>query len=430
MTRKIGHAVGQGVGLSGAGSRHDQQMPLAVYYGLLLIFTEGTVHQCLVDRCLKRFKHGHGRFRRRRSMRVRQIIRDIGPRGRHLTRPRGLRLTRPRGLRYSRPRGRRHLRFGRQWIRFVDHPVGANVNRYLFLHLRHFVRHGIRSKRLLHLRRKFFQQGDLPVAAEAVFRVEQLDHPVISIIPREYIHLSDTHAAYALGDQGTADLRDVVFRDIKEYVELAAETRDHGLVNRIHRFGSGPDLFGLADDLGQGYHTVEVARAGGLFPLFAVGEFLHAGHDSHGHGLAAIRTQAPGGDRFPGVHPSPALPVPVIVVLALFGIELHRPGQPFVFRIGKGAVDRGIAAGSVEQGGFPAELSGRMGIGVRDQHVVVELLQPPVHERVGRKAGLDGENMLREVAVTVRYEVETSPGPQGREPGRPDVGGDEAGHRV
>ena len=71
-----------------------------------------------------------------------------------------------------------------------------------------------------------------------------------------------------------------------------------------------------------------------------------------------------------------------------------------------------------------------MGIGVRYEHVGVELLQPPVHERIGRQAGFDGEDVLREVAVAVRYPVESSPGSQGREPGRPDVGGDEAGHRV
>ena len=66
-----------------------------------------------------------------------------------------------------------------------------------------------------------------------------------------------------------------------------------------------------------------------------------------------------------------------------------------------------------------------MGIGVGHQPEPVQGRHPPVHRRVRRQAGLDREDVRREVPVALVDGVEAGLRTERREPRGPDMGGDE-----
>ena len=116
-----------------------------------------------------------------------------------------------------------------------------------------------------------------------------------------------------------------------------------------------------------------------------------------------------------------AVAVPVEVVLALLGEELQR--APVSLPRLQRPAEREVVQLGVEDAHLPPQLLRRMGVGVGHQPEAVELRHPPVHRRVRREAGLDREDVLREVPVAVVDGVESGLRAEGGEPRRPDVGG-------
>ena len=85
----------------------------------------------------------------------------------------------------------------------------------------------------------------------------------------------------------------------------------------------------------------------------------------------------------------------------------------------------GVGQLGVEKGRLARQLLGRVRVGVGDQRVAVQVRHAPVHRRIGREAGLQGEDVRRQVAEALLHRVEAGLRAEQREPGRPDVRGDQ-----
>ena len=70
-----------------------------------------------------------------------------------------------------------------------------------------------------------------------------------------------------------------------------------------------------------------------------------------------------------------------------------------------------------------------MRIGVGGEAIAVEGRDPPVHRRVGRQAGFDGEDVVGEIAIAFIDGIETRLRAEGGKPRRPDMRRDEKGMR-
>ena len=184
------------------------------------------------------------------------------------------------------------------------------------------------------------------------------------------------------------------------------------------------DLMDLGEDLGQGnqalHRTCGLGRCDLLPPIR---EVLDPVHDAHRQRLAAYRASAPMFPRLAGREADVAVAVAVQMVLALFGKELQRTPVPLA-RLQRSAQGEIVQLG-VEDAHLPSELFRRMGIGVGHEPEAVQGRDPPVHRRVRGKARLHGENVGAQVPVAVVDGVETRLRAERREPGRPDMGGDE-----
>ena len=114
--------------------------------------------------------------------------------------------------------------------------------------------------------------------------------------------------------------------------------------------------------------------------------------------------------------------MPVQVVFSFFGKKLHCPDKPFASldRLGQ----RGVGKIGIQQIGFPSYFSRRMGVGIGNKSKPVQCGDPPVHGRVGGKAGLHGMDVFGKIAETLFHRVKTGKGAEHRKVGRPDMGGD------
>jgi hypothetical protein len=61
-------------------------------------------------------------------------------------------------------------------------------------------------------------------------------------------------------------------------------------------------------------------------------------------------------------------------------------------------------------------------VGVGDEPVAIEERDTPVHGGIGRQAGLDGEDVVREIAIALGDRIEARARTEHGEPGCPDVG--------
>ncbi len=228
-----------------------------------------------------------------------------------------------------------------------------------------------------------------------------------------------------LAEEGAAGLPDVLEGEALEDVDLGAEAPHEpgggGLDGA--RLRSHP--LDLGEHLGEGDEGAEGDGARRRCVLGAVGELLDAVHHPHRQRLAAGRAAPFEAAGLRRLEADVAGAVAVQVVLPLLGEELDGAGVPLprLERLPDGEV---VHLGR-EGAGLAPQHRRRVGVRVADQGEAVELRHPPVHRRVGGEAGLDGEDVRREVAVAVVDRVESRLRAQGREPGGPDVGGDEVG---
>ena len=68
--------------------------------------------------------------------------------------------------------------------------------------------------------------------------------------------------------------------------------------------------------------------------------------------------------------------------------------------------DREIVEIAIKEGSLAPQFGRRVRVGVGHQAVAVERRQPPIHRRVGGEAGLDGKDVVREIAVALADGVE------------------------
>ncbi len=254
--------------------------------------------------------------------------------------------------------------------------------------------------------------------------------PVFPVVAGRDADLPRPHPVDAFGHHVAARGLDVPQRQVHQDPELRPQLLQHLAEDRVHLLALLPHPPRLGDDLGQREQVGIGPRPPALLAFLPVGQFLHPGHDPYRDRLAALRAEPLVLRRLPRVPAHAAGTVPVEMVLAFLGEELDRAPEPLVLRVGQGAVHTVVRIFTVKNIGLAAQLRGRMRVGVRHQHEPVELPQPPVHQRVRRQPGLQGEDVPRQVLEALLDGIEPALRPQDREPGRPDMGGDKDRPRV
>ena len=255
--------------------------------------------------------------------------------------------------------------------------------------------------------------------------LEQADRAVLAVVPRLAVHPPGAQSLDRFADQAAAGAAQVFDRQAFEDRELRPEARGELADLAAHRLRLDPDAFDLGDDLGQRHQAAECRSLGRAGTVGAVGEELDPVHHPDGQRLAALRAAAVAAAGLGGRQAHAAGAVAVEVVLALLGEELHRTAVA-VAGLERPAHGEVVEVG-VEDAGLAAEHRRRVGVGARRQGEAVEAGEAPVHRRVGGEAGLDGEDVLGEVAVALLDRVEARLRAEDGEPRRPDVGRHEIG---
>ena len=189
-----------------------------------------------------------------------------------------------------------------------------------------------------------------------------------------------TQARDRLGKQGGGDAADVIQRHLGEQRQLGTELAQQLFIVLAHPLALAANFVEFRQHLGQRHQALHAARRSRRPLVQAVGQGFHAVHHADRQRLAAHGALAPDGTGLAGRQPHLAGPVPVQVVLAFFGEELHgaRISQPGFQRPADGEVVQ-IAG---KRAGFSAELFRRVGIRVGDQPKAVQRRHPPIHRRV------------------------------------------------
>lgn len=124
--------------------------------------------------------------------------------------------------------------------------------------------------------------------------------------------------------------------------------------------------------------------------------------------------------RFRRGEPEAAVPVVVQVVLAFFGKEFQ--GAAKSAACGQGASKTGIGGLPFQKIGLPAQLGGRVGVGVGDEEKRVQGGDPPVHRRIGRKPCFQSVDVWRQILKAFLYGVKAGEGPEKGKMRRPNMG--------
>ncbi len=111
------------------------------------------------------------------------------------------------------------------------------------------------------------------------------------------------------------------------------------------------------------------------------------------------------------------------MILSLLGEKFHRSLKAFA------GLDRlnqlRIRQAGIQQIGLPAQLGGRVGVGMGDQGEAIQSRNPPVHGRVGGKAGFHRVDIGGQVLEALFYGVEPGKSSEQGKMRRPDMSGDE-----
>ena len=277
-----------------------------------------------------------------------------------------------------------------------------------------------RGRRLPLLRKERCSKGVLAQLGV----LEQANRAVHAVVARLPDDLLPAQPRDRLGDERRRRRRDVFERERVEQRKLRPEPAEETLVVLRDPLALRADLVDLGEDLGQRDQALHGAGGRGRGGLLApVGQVLDAVHDPDRQRLAAHRTQSVVPAGLAGRQADVAVAMPVEVVLALLGEELQRASVPLP-RLQR-AAQREVVELGVEDAHLAPQLLRRVGVGVRHQPEPIEGRHPPVHRRVRRKAGLDREDVRREVPVAVVDGVEAGLRAERGEPRSPDVGGNQ-----
>ena len=116
-------------------------------------------------------------------------------------------------------------------------------------------------------------------------------------------------------------------------------------------------------------------------------------HDANGQRFSTLRTNPVEFAGLTGVQSDPTGPMTVQVVFPFFGKEFH--GTEVSMAGLEGPLHGKVIQLGIEHAGLTTELGRGMSVGVGDESVAVQGRDTPVHRWIGRKAGLQGEDMFR-----------------------------------
>ena len=111
------------------------------------------------------------------------------------------------------------------------------------------------------------------------------------------------------------------------------------------------------------------------------------------------------------------------MILSLFREKLDRSAETLP-RFER-AFERGIGQFRIEKIALPAELGRRMGVGIGNHSVMVELRHPPIHQGIGRKPRFQSANLRGQIPETFLQRVETRKGAEQGKVRRPNVRGNQ-----
>jgi hypothetical protein len=237
-----------------------------------------------------------------------------------------------------------------------------------------------------------------PASGEAIQLavLEQPDDAVFPVISGLPDNVTGAQPCHRLAEQ-RMHLGDVLHRQVLQRDEFRPKRGDGAVV------GMGDGLRGdaAADDLRQDLRQRNEARhrAGRRrrHSLAAIGQCFDAVRHADRDRSPACRAAATQFDRLPWVEPHAAIAMPVHVILAFLGEELDR--SDIAFTALQRPSDREIIGCAGKARRFAAEFAGRMRVGIGGETEAVERGNAPVHGRIGRQAGFDGEDVRGEVAI-------------------------------
>ena len=211
-------------------------------------------------------------------------------------------------------------------------------------------------------------------------------------------------------------------------LHFRAEMFDKRKIHPGNLLGLGTGAHDFRDDFRQGDKRSEPGMTHRSDRSRTIRQFQNPAEHAHSQGLAADRADVFVRMHLARIHDHPALAVPVQMVLALFGIELH--GSPKL-RGRKLPLESpenpGIVFGPVKDIGLTPQIGPGVGIGIGDKGVFVQIRPQPVHGRVRGESGLQGENLRGQIPEAFLHGVEARFGPEYREPRCPDMRGNEMG---
>ena len=267
------------------------------------------------------------------------------------------------------------------------------------------------------------EQGDLPAEPGDLAGGQQGDDAVLPVKARPALHLPGPQAADALRHAGAGRVGDVLHRHLPQDGELRPQGMEHLLVQRLGALPGGGGSGGGGDHFRQGRQTLKGLGAFGMKPCGTVRQGLHPVLHTDGQLLPANGADAAQRRRLRRGQADAAVPVAVQVVLALLREELHRALESLSGADGPDQLRIGEAG--VQKIRLPAQLGGRVGVGVGDQGEPVQGRDPPVHGRIGGEARLHRVDVAGQIPEALLHGVKAGEGAEQGEVGRPDVSGDE-----
>ncbi len=164
--------------------------------------------------------------------------------------------------------------------------------------------------------------------------------------------------------------------------------------------------------------------------IVAVRQLGHPVEHAFGDRTAAAAADAVMFQGLQGIPADPALAVTIKMVFSLLGEEVD--GSLELTRVSfPDSAGNGIEIHwRVQQKRVATEFIRRVGVGIGDQRVLVQVAADPVHGRIRGEAGFHRVDLIGKITVAVPDGVKPGTGPQRGKPGCPDVSRNEHGPPV
>gem|GEM_PF-6242886 len=222
-----------------------------------------------------------------------------------------------------------------------------------------------------------------------------------------------------------------LFWELGKDAKFIAKMGDQPFVLALDRLRPRLNASALGDDLLQRDQGTIRNPPRRVYAFCSIGEISNPMQDAKREGFSTHGAKVLSLKRILRREDHPARTMSIVMILPLLGIELDRSQKSFrVTRFECGDQPPVARLRQIEQGHLPSELGRRMGVRARDQYQIIEGGDTPIHRRIARQPGLDGEDPL-DVFTEARFEgIEPRSRAENGEPGRPDMGGDDFHRRL